>query len=231
MKSIYIYTSVAGAALISAQAPSTGYFPGQPTCALPCLSSAIPEAGCSLSDIGCLCGPTQSAVESMAESCLLFNCNPIELGQAISAGDAVCSSFSAGELSFTKPSDTPMTNFNPGGPMIPATTNDAHLADITAAPSTTGTDDTATSGSGTSMSMDMSMSMGDSMSGMDMSDTTTGSSSTNATATETLIGPSATKTGSLSLKPSSTAAAATQAPARVGAGIMAGLLGAAAFLY
>ncbi|KAH6646853.1 hypothetical protein BKA67DRAFT_488346, partial [Truncatella angustata] len=89
MKSTLILT---GAALAAAQ-----YFPGQPSCATPCLSVAITQVGCQLNDISCQCGPTQASIGSAALGCLLSACtNPSDLFAAQSAGSAVCSSFSAG---------------------------------------------------------------------------------------------------------------------------------------
>ncbi|ORY67330.1 uncharacterized protein BCR38DRAFT_407313 [Pseudomassariella vexata] len=84
-----------------AVAQNGGYFPGEPDCAIPCLTSAISKAGCALSDISCQCGPTQSVIGMNAAGCLTGACSADELQQALSAGLAVCSSFSAGDLTIT----------------------------------------------------------------------------------------------------------------------------------
>ncbi|KAK6066511.1 hypothetical protein SCUP234_12055 [Seiridium cupressi] len=93
MKSILLLT---GVTIGAAQ-----YFPGQPSCAIPCLTSAIAQAGCNLNDIACPCGPTQAAIGAAAAGCLIGACNATELAQAQSAGSAVCSSLSAGELTIS----------------------------------------------------------------------------------------------------------------------------------
>ncbi|KAK9781549.1 hypothetical protein SCAR479_01420 [Seiridium cardinale] len=93
MKSILLLT---GVTIGAAQ-----YFPGQPSCAIPCLTSAITQAGCNLNDIACPCGPTQAAIGAAAAGCLIGACNATELAQAQSAGSAVCSSLSAGELTIS----------------------------------------------------------------------------------------------------------------------------------
>ncbi|KAH8662298.1 hypothetical protein BX600DRAFT_513146 [Xylariales sp. PMI_506] len=95
MKSTLILVS---AAVVAAQ---TGYFPGEPSCAIPCLTSAISAVGCDLSDVSCQCGPSQTAIGASAATCLLGSCNLTEVAQAQSAGLAVCSSLSAGLLTIT----------------------------------------------------------------------------------------------------------------------------------
>ncbi|KAL1842769.1 hypothetical protein VTJ49DRAFT_4254 [Mycothermus thermophilus] len=70
-------------------------FEGQPACATDCLNSAISAAGCAPDDIGCQCGPTQSAIALSAAPCLLSACGGSELVQAQSAGEAQCKEYSA----------------------------------------------------------------------------------------------------------------------------------------
>ncbi|KAI0125143.1 hypothetical protein BJ170DRAFT_490526 [Xylariales sp. AK1849] len=96
MKSFFV---LAVATVIAAQ--DGGYFPGEPSCAIPCLTSAISKAGCPLSDISCQCGPTQTAIAANVAGCLISNCGAGDLAQAQSAGLAVCSSLSAGKLTIT----------------------------------------------------------------------------------------------------------------------------------
>ncbi|KAK3330620.1 hypothetical protein B0H66DRAFT_527967 [Apodospora peruviana] len=83
--------AAAGAGVIMAQDLS-----GQPACATGCLVAAISSAGCKPSDLGCQCGPTQSAIISNAVPCLLASCTaPGDLGQAQTAGEAKCSKYFA----------------------------------------------------------------------------------------------------------------------------------------
>ncbi|KAI0877944.1 hypothetical protein GGS24DRAFT_65878 [Hypoxylon argillaceum] len=208
MKSFLILGAVA---LVYAQADSTGYFPGEPSCALPCLSSAITEAGCQLSDIACQCGPTQAAIAGRVGGCLLSSCtDPTDLGAAVNAGQAVCSSFLAGELSFTTPEGPSQTQ----PPIISSSSLDtidiSTLITSLPTPSATGS---SSSGSGSD------------------SGATTGSESASPTPgtthTDTLIDPSLTI---LTTQPSSTPTGAAATPGGLGAGVLAGIMAAVALL-
>ncbi|KAI1734791.1 hypothetical protein F4680DRAFT_436975 [Xylaria scruposa] len=208
------------AAVAYAQADSTGYFPGEPSCAIPCLSSAIVAAGCQLSDIGCQCGPTKSVIAGNVAGCLISGCNPTDLGAAQSAGEAVCSSFFAGELSFTQPSGPAQTPTP-----VPGSSGSASGTSvvITNPPTPTPT----STGAGSSGSSESS--------GGFSSETGTGTMTTGGTHTDTLIGHSTPHiTGSItSLAPSSSTsspAAAAANSVRAGAGVLAGIFGAIAFL-
>ncbi|KAK0671197.1 hypothetical protein QBC41DRAFT_300831 [Cercophora samala] len=68
---------------------------GQPACATSCLISAISAAGCSASDIGCQCGPSQVSIAASAGPCLLQACPMSDLLTAESAGKAKCENYSA----------------------------------------------------------------------------------------------------------------------------------------
>ncbi|KAK3900537.1 hypothetical protein C8A05DRAFT_17168 [Staphylotrichum tortipilum] len=68
---------------------------GQPDCATACIISAVSAAGCAPADIGCQCGPSQSAIGASAAPCLLASCSISALLQAQSAGEAECASYSA----------------------------------------------------------------------------------------------------------------------------------------
>ncbi|KAI0428235.1 hypothetical protein F5Y09DRAFT_7403 [Xylaria sp. FL1042] len=221
---------VAGAAaLVSAQADSTGYFPGEPSCALPCLSSAITEAGCALSDIACQCGPTQSVIAANVGGCIFASCpDPTDLGAAVNAGQAVCSSFLAGELSFTSPEGPPQTPTPVLGSSSsssgPDTTDTSVI--MTNPPFSTTTTATSGSGSGSGSGNATSSSSGGSASGSGSGITTP-----TATHTDTLIGPSSVVlTGSSSSPTSSTPTGGAAVPAGLGSGLLAGLLGIVAFL-
>ncbi|KAI1420828.1 hypothetical protein F5Y12DRAFT_719124 [Xylaria sp. FL1777] len=208
------------AALVHAQADSTGYFPGEPSCALPCLSAAITAAGCELSDIACQCGPTQSAIAEKVAPCILTSCtNPTDLGAAINAGEAVCSSFFAGELSFTTPEQTPtpVPSSSSGSSSGPTTTDTSIVLTNPSTPtptSTSGGNETSiASGSG---------------SGSGSGSVRTTPESTH---TDTLLGSSTpVLTGSLTSLPSSVPTGAAATPALLGGGVIAGLMGVVAFL-
>ena len=61
-----------------------------------CLISAVSAAGCAPADTGCQCGPTRAVIAATAAPCLLAACTAADqLVQAQSAGNAVCSSYSA----------------------------------------------------------------------------------------------------------------------------------------
>ncbi|KAI0458113.1 hypothetical protein F5B21DRAFT_461352 [Xylaria acuta] len=217
------------AALVHAQADSTGYFPGEPSCALPCLSSAITAAGCQLSDIACQCGPTQSVIASKVGLCIFSSCtDPAELGAAVTAGQAVCSSFLAGELSFTQPGGPAQTPTPVPGSSGSASGTSVVLTDPpTPTPTSSGSGSGSSSGSGTESSGGFS------------SETESVSITTGGTHTDTLIGPSSPLiTGSItSLGPGSPTSSPTSSPTgaaanptRLGAGVLAGIVGAVAFL-
>ncbi|KAI0534053.1 hypothetical protein GGR58DRAFT_484202 [Xylaria digitata] len=194
-----LFLVLGAVALVHAQADSTGYFPGEPSCALPCLSSAIPAAGCQLSDIGCQCGPTQSVIASRVQDCILSSCtNPTELGQAFNAGQAVCSSFFAGELSFTQPSGPAQTPT----PVPGSSSNLGNTSVVLTNPPTPSATSTVESGSA--------------------------STASDGTHTDTLIGSMTTLTDT-PLPSSSPTADAAATLARLGAGALAGIMGAIAF--
>ncbi|KAI1365277.1 hypothetical protein F5Y08DRAFT_186479 [Xylaria arbuscula] len=215
-----LFLIASAAALVHAQADSTGYFPGEPSCALPCLSSAITAAGCALSDIGCQCGPTQTAIAEKVGACIFTACtNPTDLGAAVNAGQAVCSSFFASELPFTTPEGASDT----GPSVTPAPTSTSSGSGDS---SSSGSSDASSSTSGTTgpvTSPPTSTATSSSGSGSESGDTTH---------KDTLIGSSSLSlTGSLTSLPSSTpTTGAAVAPAGVGAGVLAGILGIIAFL-
>ncbi|PNH40036.1 hypothetical protein VD0004_g6901 [Verticillium dahliae] len=71
-------------------------FGGQPSCALPCLQTALPQVGCGLQDTGCQCSPeVQASLLPIVGPCLLSSCGSAEVAQAQSAAAAACSSFLA----------------------------------------------------------------------------------------------------------------------------------------
>ncbi|KAI0551426.1 hypothetical protein F4679DRAFT_539204 [Xylaria curta] len=206
------------AAVVYAQADSTGYFPGEPSCAVSALSSAIVAAGCPLSDIGCQCGPTQSVIADKVGGCILSSCtNPTDLGAAINAGEAVCSSFFAGELSFTQPSGPAQTPTPVPGSSGSATGTSVVITNPpTPTPTSTGASSSGSSESSGGFSSE------------------TGTMTTGGTHTDTLIGHSTPHiTGSITSAPSSSTSAPAAAAAnsvRAGAGVLAGIFGAIALL-
>ncbi|KAI1114736.1 hypothetical protein F5Y14DRAFT_450815 [Nemania sp. NC0429] len=209
MKAVLI---MGAAALVYAQADSTGYFVGEPSCALPCLSSAFTAAGCQLSDIACQCGPTRSVIANKVGGCILRSCtDPTELGEAINAGQAVCSSFLAGELSFTTPEGPAQTPTPvPGSSSGPGATYTSIIMTNPPTPSSTSGGDGGATETHTGFES-LTITPGD-------------------THTDTLIGPSSPiLTGSISLA-SSTPTGAAATPGLLGAGVLAGVVGAVALL-
>ncbi|KAI1814573.1 hypothetical protein GGS20DRAFT_547943 [Poronia punctata] len=210
MKTFMIIMGVT--ALVSAQADSTGYFPDQPSCAIPCLTSAVAAAGCELSDIACQCGPTQAAIGSRVGPCLLGDCSGGELGQAIAAGQAVCSSFRAGELSFT----------SPGTPTPVPSTSSTGSGSASASASAT----TSTSVVKTHPPTPSSTSSGTAT----VTETET-STTPRITHTDTIDVSEPTPTGTFTTtEPSSSPSGAAATPGMMGAGVLAGIMGAVALL-
>ncbi|CAJ2503758.1 Uu.00g111520.m01.CDS01 [Anthostomella pinea] len=219
MKSILL---VAGMAALT-----TAQLAGLPSCALPCITSAIAAAGCGLSDIACQCGPAKTVIYNNATPCLLGSCKPADLAQAQSVGAALCSSFGGGQLFLPTATTTPTgdeiwaTTLPSTGDDILATrmpwTGDEVLATATGHAITTMMPIPLSILTESSSSMDM-----DGMGGMNMT------SGGTLTATHIGVTPTLTKpvTGSLTV-PTGNAAAT---PAMAGAGVLAGLLGVVAAL-
>ncbi|KAM3087031.1 hypothetical protein ACMFMG_001141 [Clarireedia jacksonii] len=83
--------------LVSVPLISAIDFPGLPSCASSCLSSAI-TAGthCNIEDPRCQCqAASQSAIQTTAIPCLLTACPQSALQAAVSAGGQLCAAFSA----------------------------------------------------------------------------------------------------------------------------------------
>jgi len=70
-------------------------FAGEPSCAIPCLTSAISVAGCQPNDEGCQCGSGFSSIQNVVATCLLSACNQSDLQRAASVGLGLCSAYSA----------------------------------------------------------------------------------------------------------------------------------------
>ncbi|KAI1485529.1 hypothetical protein F5X96DRAFT_690439 [Biscogniauxia mediterranea] len=96
MKSPTLLLSLLAGTLATAQDDNPENFPGQPSCAIPCLASAIPVAGCAVSDVACQCGPARSsAIGGLVLGCFTSRCSGAgEIDRAVSAGAAACRSFS-----------------------------------------------------------------------------------------------------------------------------------------
>ncbi|KXJ94005.1 hypothetical protein Micbo1qcDRAFT_158940 [Microdochium bolleyi] len=182
------------------------FFPNQPSCAIPCLSTAITQAGCQPTDISCQCGDKKGAIGAAAAGCLLSACNLNEVQQAQSAGNAVCSSFSAGQLS-----------------SIPATGSASSTRSGSASATPTGsagtTSSAASTGSGSSSASATASSTRSSVS-VSISASTTSIATTNSQGQSTTIVSTTSRPVSVP-----TGAAATAGP-MMGAGIIAGVLGA-----
>ncbi|KAI1854151.1 hypothetical protein JX265_000554 [Neoarthrinium moseri] len=198
---------LAGASLVAAQ-----YFPGEPDCAIPCLTSAITKAGCDLNDVQCQCGPKQTAIAGNAAACLIGGCSPADLAQAQSAGLAVCSSLSEGKL--TIPATATTT-----GDAATTTDSDASTT-ITGAPGSSGASSGAASTTGTATETTEAASTTGTTS------ESAGKTITNPVVSSTAV-PSAISGSSTSR---TTNAAPTQGAAKVIGGVLAGVLGVAAVL-
>jgi len=84
-------------------------FNGEPSCAIPCLTSAISVAGCALTDQACQCGSAQAAIKTAITPCLLSACSPGDLNSAASAGYALCSAYSLTSASIANATTTATT--------------------------------------------------------------------------------------------------------------------------
>ncbi|KAK8016509.1 hypothetical protein PG993_014698 [Apiospora rasikravindrae] len=196
MKAVLI---LATAALAAAQ----GYFVGEPDCAIPCLTDAISKVGCAAGDIKCQCSSdTQTALVPLVGPCLQSKCSAKELGQALQAGTDICSSFSAGKLTFTA---SPMPSSAASSASAATTPLTQPLLSIqTSIPS--------------NATASMSMPMTSSASAPTSTDSGSGSSSGASTSADS---PSA----SASSTSPPTNAAATQGVAKVVGGVLAGMAG------
>ncbi|KUJ14482.1 uncharacterized protein LY89DRAFT_686949 [Mollisia scopiformis] len=94
---------IALAGLVSSQ-----NFGAEPSCAIPCLTSAFSVAGCALTDQACQCGTGQAAIQTAVTPCLLSACDAADVNSAASVGFALCSAFSmtAGANATTTPSSS-----------------------------------------------------------------------------------------------------------------------------
>ncbi|KAK7962187.1 uncharacterized protein PG986_003012 [Apiospora aurea] len=208
MKAVLI---LATAALAAAQ----GYFVGEPDCAIPCLTDAIGKVGCAAGDIKCQCSSdTQTALVPLVGPCLQSKCSAKELGQALQAGNDICSSYSAGKLTFTAspmPSSASAAMTTPLSGSASGTTLSEPLMSIqTSIPSN------ATASMSRSMSITSSASVS----------TSTRSGGGSSTAAST----SADSSASASSTSAPANAAATQGVARVVGGVLAGMVGLAVAL-
>ncbi|KAE9371640.1 hypothetical protein N431DRAFT_426285 [Stipitochalara longipes BDJ] len=67
----------------------------QPTCAQPCISSAMLAVGCRVNDQSCGCRPAlQQSIGNLAASCLIANCPATALVDIDNAGKAGCAAYS-----------------------------------------------------------------------------------------------------------------------------------------
>ncbi|KAH9889183.1 hypothetical protein F4778DRAFT_394526 [Xylariomycetidae sp. FL2044] len=178
-------------------------FGGQPSCAIPCLTSAISAAGCQLTDVACQCNQGKAAIADRAATCIPGKCNVSELLQASSAGEAVCSSFAAGELTSSS---------------VPATTTTT---------TTAATGMNTSSGSSSVTSAPPTTSAAAVTSGMNI---TSGATKTN---TLDGLSPTldSSLTDSLSIEtPTISSPNVAATPAVIGAGVLAGVFGVVAVL-
>jgi len=84
MKSTFFALAVAG--VVAAQDIPLDI----PQCALSCLATALPEAGCDgITDFGCACDNIEQITSSSLE-CLADNCDPDQINQVRSAASEAC---------------------------------------------------------------------------------------------------------------------------------------------
>jgi len=135
MKGIISAVVLVAASLVSGQ-----NFGAEPSCAIPCLTSAISVAGCALTDQACQCGTGKAAIQTAVTPCLLSACSPGDLGIAASVGQGLCSAYSltATGLSVTTTATTSLASpsSGPSSTIIistpNATTNGTRTSTVTA---------------------------------------------------------------------------------------------------
>jgi hypothetical protein len=111
-------------------------FEGEPACAIPCLSAAIQQVGCPLTDQGCACA-SQAAIGNAAVGCFITACAPADLVKASSVGVALCTSYYASLSSMgTK---TVVTSATPTA----SATASTNTASLTSTATTSGSSSTA----------------------------------------------------------------------------------------
>ncbi|PMD57088.1 uncharacterized protein K444DRAFT_534143 [Hyaloscypha bicolor E] len=62
-----------------------------PSCSLACLSNAVVNAGCSITDYACQCGSLRPTIASQATPCIVKACNTTEALNAQKIGQEICS--------------------------------------------------------------------------------------------------------------------------------------------
>ncbi|RWA03612.1 hypothetical protein EKO27_g11491 [Xylaria grammica] len=210
------------AALVYAQADSTGYFPGEPSCAVSDIFHACPpplrQPAVNSATSRVSVAQPRVSLPKMSEAAFSRAAPiPPTSERPSNAGQAVCSSFLAGELSFTQP----------GGPVQTPTP-------VPGSSSSSGNTSVVLTNPPTSSAT----STGSETSSETSSEFESVSATSEGTHTDTLIGPStpaltssvagSATSGLPSSSPTTGAAAAS--PLRLGAGVLAGIMGAIAFL-
>jgi hypothetical protein len=121
------FSTLALAAAVSSA--SAQFLSGQPSCAVPCLSTAISSAGCQETDIACQCGSGQAAIASIVAPCLISACDASDLNTAESVGLGQCSAYSA---SLTASTSSPATVSSPSPSSAPTPTTATSTTSVTA---------------------------------------------------------------------------------------------------
>merc|ERR1712000_323211 len=86
---VIMYKSTAILALVAGVVQAQS-IPDIPSCAIQCLSTAAPDAGCSgITDFECLCGSIEEIMQSSAD-CFTSECDSSELESAQSAATEFC---------------------------------------------------------------------------------------------------------------------------------------------
>ncbi|ORY68499.1 uncharacterized protein BCR38DRAFT_335658, partial [Pseudomassariella vexata] len=79
---------------------------GEPTCATPCVKTAVPAGGCTIGDIGCMCGPAFVSIFAILGPCLVLQCEPRDINSMSTIASAQCESATLGLFTTTTPTGT-----------------------------------------------------------------------------------------------------------------------------
>ncbi|KAJ4382020.1 hypothetical protein N0V86_002346 [Didymella sp. IMI 355093] len=74
-------------AVVSAQTPDLS---AVPNCAVSCLVAAVPDSGCSVTDVKCQCTTGQAALAKSVESCVPTKCSAEDAAKVLPALVGIC---------------------------------------------------------------------------------------------------------------------------------------------
>ena len=162
---------------------------GMPSCAVPCITSAVSQAGCAATDVACQCGPTQAQIAQIAGGCVLGACPASEINNVVSAGSALCVAYSstAGSgASSTGSVVAPTTGTTTGS--LTGTLSNSGTTMATVVPTIGTFTQTSTHGNGTVVTPTPSASSSGGGSGTQRPGSTSSTSTPNAAATPAVLG-------------------------------------------